>query len=1292
MKIEEIRKWFDKAFEYLLKGEFISAGECFQYVIDHSNDGYARGIARRDKEWWCTPVSHVIKRLREIPHPIPITELVAELENKVKIENPKQFLTALQNSLTELKLACKLDDFLWVHKKHLYTDLEKFPNLIRRINRPITLFELAQRLFTDKNYQLPVTATVQSYLKNHLNNIPGLIVLETSCVSTSNILDQFSRKLINRINKTKSPTHLSSVLDDFDWPAIVIENLKIEGLNKWLRRYNKKSRLLEIGSGYWFLNDIIDLSKIDISQDFQEPYGCIDTEDILRRYIFPLNPEIIPQKKFLNLQTKYLLKNPSLIKLETNKWISIKSFEFLIQEIFDKIAQSDRPKTHNELLIDLSDNFLRNDQLLVMIEKSITKKFEQSNDIVCVFGKTYLHRNAFSSVLDRAYNFLLENGPHITTEVLEQSLGILLHGRKCKENFYEEFEKEILSDERFIRLARKNQWIAIPSGNRINNLAYTILYDKHIPLSNTDLSRESKIIRGRSVRFKLYDDDRFKQSTDNRWMLANWILINDMAAAYLAGEKIALKENQILEKISELHDIEISVAVFCPLGDQRFKRDPWGRWQCDSAGVLLTEEMLNKLVYAASNDLEWGVSLKRLTKYVFNKPPTHFYNLEKTIIDDDRLIYCEGLWYPKEFCLEKVNAEQIIQIKSYLENKKYPVSGVELAKACLNKPICLTDLEDVLETDSEVVRIGGSGWTVIENMPESIGRRRLINYPIKSGKYIPSFKYIQLAELESDSQIINNGVIAGSSTNMTSKPKRPNQITLTLVFEDIRDGTIVISSKMRKFLDASIEYEALKFIDKNGNELICWCDLENDLIYGFSEWFKINNVGFGDKIRLSLDDDANFLIEVIGERNEQVYKESLRRSQIEDLRNEAKLVNLSYHDITLNILDYFKAPLHIDDIWELVDHKRIAKRSTINSILSGRPYFIPKGEGYWQFDEEEYAKMISQLETQIKKLKKKNKKLQDEFKTILKEGSVSEELKAQIGLLKEEIESMQKNELDFQSKIDKIAKERDSLNLLLSDRETELDNTKKDLLNYQNQNKLNKSESDDLKSKLQKANEQLSALSNENQILGEKLKNESLERNKIKENLLDKEKMNNELNLKLEEKEADLRALQGSLENSDKLKIQAESKQKELNLDIDNLKSINTKLELELEGIRQQADALQNLNVNLNDKINNLEQECQNALSEQKSLNSKFKNASDTNNQLQAQLDLYSNKISTLTERIQKFDAKLEADEKEKKQLKDSVYNLEQKLINMDKEKVYAYKIINSPLGKIAKWWVKLKN
>jgi prefoldin subunit 5 len=1211
MEHNEIKEWFDMAFGYLMEGDFALACECFQHIIDFSKDPYASNIARRDMEWWCFPVKALVERLSQIPHPVTLEELLKESKLDKDHVETKQYINKLIEALKQITKVYLIDHNLWVYTDHLKQSLRLALIQIFQNREPTTLIELVARLFVERGYQLPLKPPVITSIKSFLSNIPEVIMLESECVFSPFILQDFVSVLIKQIRATQQPASLFAVLQSMPWSQSVIQNLQVAELMIWLRK-NPNPELIEITPEFWFLNNLIDLSTFDLTPIISNLYKPIETIDILRHYFFPTNNELEPNEKFLDLQTERLARNPFLTQIGENSWIAKQGYQALLNELLARIAQSERPQTIQELLLALMTTHPVTEDLQASLAVSFAKQLEESPNVIRLNGNTWLDKKAFPLILDRAHEFLSERGPNSIVHLIEECLGITVKGMTISANFIEEFQNELEQDDRFMISYEGSEWLAIPPGNRINNLAYQILHREHCPLYASELSEESRRMRARAIRFQLTVDERFKQGSDGRWMLANWVLINDLAAAYLAKGKIGLIASDVLLKIGELNNIPIVQAVFDPTGDPRFKRDPWGRWHCESAGKVLTCEMLDKLVQVATYDLEWGVPLERLIRRTFNEPPANFFNLEKTILGDGRMIYCEGLWYPKEPCLQQVTPDQVRQVKAYLAEKKYPLSGIELAQTCLQKPICLTNLEEVLAVDPEVIKIGSVGWALKVNQPESMGRPRLINSPVRSGKYTPSFNSIQLTEVESTSQQPGKGGLTSES-----RP-RPHHMTITVTFEDLRDGTLVITSAMRSLLDSSIELPTLKFTDEQRNEFVCWCDLTNDLLYGLADWFKTHAVNFGDKIRLGIKKtEGEFSIEVTGQHNKQVYLESLRRSQLEDLRQEAIRANRSYQDLTLEVLDFFKTPLHIDDIWALVDHKRSARKSTISNILSSRPYFVSVGDGYWRFDEEEYARMISHLENQVKKLQEENQKLNTEIKSLMQPTSQLEKLQHQVEGLQIDLAVAQQAERQAREMQTQLENESDTLKSLLKQQNSELDLLKTDLAAQRDQTKQINTELESTRSGVQQLRGQLMAQERENhelrvqlndetaigellksdlnerrneiQVLYAELENEKLEKKKGQERLTAKQQENHELRAALDERMSELVIVKASIETIKNLRAQTEEREQKLKVSLDQAHSSIIILNAELEKRAQVIASLEQAIHDLSAKIESCE-------------------------------------------------------------------------------------------------------
>jgi hypothetical protein len=362
-----------------------------------------------------------------------------------------------------------------------------------------------------------------------------------------------------------------------------------------------------------------------------------------------------------------------------------------------------------------------------------------------------------------------------------------------------------------------------------------------------------------------------------------------------------------------------------------------------------------------------------------------------------------------------------------------PVPPETLAEACLGRLVCLTDLREKLAGTEGFRELGSAGWITTDLQLGSRARGREVNYPVRSGKYLPT---IDPAEFES--------IEEGESEPSDEPPREPSDdwqaesrvrsMSIALSFEDIRDGTLMVTSRLRSLLGDGVDLPALRFVDESGTGFSCWHDTDNKLLYGFDNWFNSRGLGFGDRVRLSITSQKDqFSIQVVNERDEQVYLEGVRRSHVQSLIDEAKRVNRSYHDLALEVLEHFGVPLRIDDLWGMVNYRRTARKGTLSAILSSRPYFVSEGAGYWRFDKEEYARMIRDLERRVKRLERENQELRDRNAELGQPAS--ERLQHQLEELESLLKASQESCTRYEKQITELRGKVEAANKQISDAE-----------------------------------------------------------------------------------------------------------------------------------------------------------------------------------------------------------------------------------------------------------------
>jgi len=1001
--------WFDKAFEHMYTGDFVSAAACFQHVIDKSKNAYARNIAQRNLDWYCIPLDSIVETLRGTPRPMTLEELLSEVSSS---ETLSDYVQQVSGYLRRVVTVCYLGNQLWIHRSHFEAAIELVVADFQTSNLPITLTELAHELFMQLDGQmLTVSEHILKALRAELAKMDNISVLDNDCVFTGANLEHFGTELVQSIRQNKKPASLTTILDTMPWPQPVKAALRTKALRQWLYLQGRRN-LIEVADDWWFIENLVDLPLASLSHVFRDRFVALDTGTILLRHLF--DPSQQPKrlsKSFIYSQSRHLARNQSLIKIGDGLWFLVETASDLVRQMIDELAQADRPRSYHELLTAVIPPRLDKSFISDSLSDFLVPRLRQDSQVIEISEGMWLHMAAIEAILDRAYELLQDSGARPSSELLSQCLGVPLSAHQCQPSFVSEFELALQQDNRFMLDSRQDLWTAIPPGDPKNNLAYVILYQEHRPLSRQEIVEQAKNMPHiQTLAFQLDSDTRFKQLADGRWILARWIIINDLAASYLAQSPIPLLAETIARKVCELYEINIADAIFVPEGDPRFVRASLGKWTCPSLGKLLSPEMLERLVQSASGATD-GITLEALVKKSLHDSPSTYYNLEQILLDDGRLIHCNDLWYPRDKCFYSVTSDDLEKIKAHITQVGCPIPADILAQVCLNRFVCLTDLVEGLADASEFAELGSAGWIVRGLQPETAGRGREFNYPIHSGKYVPTIAPEEFETIDEKDDDSGSDNAPETSCDRSTLKSRVRRITIALSFEDIRDGTLMVRSRFKRLLSHGLELSALRFADEQKTGFSCWYDADNELLRGFGNWFKSRGLTFGDKIRFSITGrEDQFSVQVVGERSEQVYLEGVRRSQVQSLIDEAKRANRSYHDLTMEVLEYFGTTLQIDDLWAMVNYRRVAKKRTLSAILSSRPYFVSERRGYWRFDKEEYAQMIRDIERKVRKLEKTNQQLRDENEALSRQVSEARILRSEVKKLQTGSEAREKSE------------------------------------------------------------------------------------------------------------------------------------------------------------------------------------------------------------------------------------------------------------------------------------------
>lgn len=1029
MNTEEIRVWLDKAFAHLYAGRMAAATACFEHVIERSEDARAKAIARRSIDWYCIPLDSIASALERAPGPVPFHELLSGVPGMPQLSQGEYTSVAreLAAQLAQVQTVVHLGENLWIHRTCFSRAVDLAVRHLEAKGGAVPGAEFACQVFVPLGGQpLPLVPAVLDAVRQHFRTNKSLVILDEDCVFTRSALNRFVQDLTATISGSQRPVHLLDVISQMSWPDSVATQLKVPALSTWLTR-QRPAELVEVSAGWWFLARLEQWETIDATAVFDTPYSLLDSQSVLYRCLFPAPPRPAQLSvDYCHTRTALLKRNKSLLASTDGLWFAASSMTDLLRQTIAELTRSDRPRRLPDVLIAAASNAC---SIAPQIQQAILgiagELLAQDSRIIQVSQDLWWSRAAVYQAADRAFEILQAKPYSKLAELLVEIATGPQDARQYHEGFKVLFARILEEDERLVCLREAGVWLAIPDGDPTNNLAYKTLLLEHRPLMRqaiVDLAKNMPT-QAATLAFQLESDHRFTQLGDGRWILAEWIILNDLAAAYLAQSPLPLLVNTIVRKLCDLNGLDPNRVIFDPEGDPRFIKVANGKWICRDPGRLVTPEMLERIV-SIGDASDVGMILDSLTRQAFRETSSAFQNLELMLTDDGRLINSDGLWYSRTRCFYHVTAEDLARVKAHIRQIGYPVPVQTIADSCLHRPVKLTDLETRLKEDPEMVNLGASGWIVHGIQPESVGRTREINYPIRSGRYLPSITPELSVEVAEHASHTANGATSARQRDQNSGDAR--YVTLALGYEDIRDGSLVVTPALRRVLGRALQTAALRFRDERGDSFSCWHDAPHKLLHGFGGWFQAQDLTFGDEIRLHapLADDM-VRVEVTGKCNEQVHLEGQHRSKVQSLLEEARRAKHSYHDLILEVLDFFGVPLLIDDLWAMVSYRRVAHKSTLQEILSRESYFVSDGGGYWHFDKEEYARMIHELQQQVDQLRRDNQKLSSEVAGLLRQVAQGSSATQELDRLRDEVLALKETLSAVESRADEFHRQLD---------------------------------------------------------------------------------------------------------------------------------------------------------------------------------------------------------------------------------------------------------------------------
>jgi len=1019
------KELFDKAYNYLLSGDIHQATNTFQFIVDRPEifgDHVVR-LAQQRILWYCIPLDIILAEMDNQYVPVDIHKVIESIFSKDNRYDSTEFqptVKAIENHLVKLPFCVHVGKNLWMYRENLDSLATRIAQNLANSTSPYHLAKLFQEEWAEfclEHDGFPDNISLAA-LGEALEAL-SLRVLSGKLVTSEQFLPSVLNTLAQTIEELSQPISLEDQIQRL-FPSLVDSSEAISILVNYTS-HNLDYRFIECFKGHYLTRTQIQFNVYTFEDLSVKKFQPLSTEELIaHQFLGIISKKLNPD--FVNLVQSQLLKNPRVISIKKNLWVSKSQMETYRNQVNQVLTSQDKVISFDELGRLVFD--MVNQKYNLDTQKHILRGCLQSNnEVIAVTDTFWLHKNKISGLVEKAYT-LLRNIPSASAEKIISLIFPEIGKSSLLRNFSISFEEYLKRDARFKNDSRNSKlWQALPDDQRDNDLVYELLKKIKTPLSAGEISIK---LNTDEPKYELVSDERFQRFPSDRWGLSGWVWLNDLAYEYLLQTKKHLHKNVIIGLVIKEHEINNKISIFLPEEDLRFSRDQLNRWFCR---YQLKPNDIDRLIGELDRYAGAGRKLDLLFAKVLRLNPDAT-NADQVLLTDPRFINLDNLWYSRRKAFRELSEPDIEEVFDYLSSlpaDSPPVSVKDIGLNALGWDGRLTNANELLVQDSRFIErhpgfwILGS-WTApkFERVPQAAG---------------VGVKTASLSGLDEEPP-------SELPTKLTQRKRRNTAEELaeneqkrfyrTLSHLDVLHGNIRISGLLKKWIPKT--FDTILLFDEKSNNYVAYID-ETHTILNVKDWIVNRELSYGDKFSIQPGTEPDILfIRPYSKRDERVYQEAIQHQDIEKLIDEARRVNMTYHDLMIEVMTAFDTPLHREDIFQLVDYRRTATRNTIFEILSlpecpyeELRYFVPKGKGYWSFN----LQRKRAFDMKMKELLDENASLRGQIVLLTENkedieeiASVLTQYKQQVQSLEKTIEALQAEKTNLATRISEVNEEK----------------------------------------------------------------------------------------------------------------------------------------------------------------------------------------------------------------------------------------------------------------------------
>lgn len=1024
MDNQEIKDLFDRAYKYLNSGKVGMAASSFELIIKRyeSSNPLAASIADQRLRWYCMPIEQLFARMNDTSSPINIREIVLDLFSEEDLsDNNIQFtIDEIERKLLKIAICEKIGEHLWVRTEEFNKCVKKSYQIINSSTEPVSISTLIKDYwseFASGHPDFPDSTSIAA-LANSLKGYQIHIIADQYALSYA-ALKQKIQSFADQIQNSRIPKKLDDSLDTL-FPEFIFNPDNRRLFKEFLHLHFDK-HFVEVSPGLWITKSLLNFGPNVLDDIFiQNPFP-LKISDLIAKLFFI--DQKVPHLKssFVQQVQEQLKKYRDLHCVGKNFWLNDSVLKNLYEDVVHYLQQSKSLVSSAEIRHDLLKLRWKvvasNDKLQSALWNLVKNHLKSHPQVISIADDYWLNKEIITFSVDKIYDWLLEQvDPQSTMAIVSYAIGLPTSIKSGTHSLVEEFNQVLKGDSRFFYYKRTKSWKAISPTAVHNDMAFEVLQAEHRPLNHTKLLvsiREQFLVE--KPRIDLAGDARFRNFNSNLWGLKDWVLINDWAYQYLLEYPEALPASTIIGSVCQEHHLSQDFAIFMPDSDSRFIRVSGNTWR---SVRRVTDEEVQRMLDYVSKQVGIGIHLDELVQKVLFCPD-YITDAGEKLTADDRFMQIEDKWFARAVVFRELNPEDIDSLYEYirsLDADRLPVTTKSLIFDVLSIDYRFTDAEARLKEDPRFEEFSKGMWVYQGYTPPDIERT--------TGTIAPAGGI----SADTDWDEWNDDVLFPDKLTLRKIPKKPNKtaekpdhVNITLTYLDIRHHNIRISGSLSRLID--VDERAITLTDDHNQEWTGRIDTTHSLL-DIGDWFLKRGLTYGDKIRIEPRVKGGLRITPRNERDEKVFQEASKYKNVENLIAEAKQVRKTYHDLMIEVMKTIGEPLHREDLYQLVDYQRTAKRSTINQILSLTDcpyeelrYFVPHGRGYWSYNEERKKA----FDMKMKELEEQVQSLEEELGKTDVNSSQLQTLKSQH---KQEIQQIKS---EYEKKIASLKKEKESL-------------------------------------------------------------------------------------------------------------------------------------------------------------------------------------------------------------------------------------------------------------------------